>query len=360
MNLYKICLLGIAIFYNTACDGYYESDKNPFKVSGQCDNDIYRYSKQDLADEEFGKIGVVSNTQEYPRAGVSKVFTHRSGRMLSIEGSFASLCKSSIINKVKMELRNTRGGLKTYYPNISSGYSGDITMEIDTNKNQEDRCFFNNTDISLKTWARDEDGNTYYANKYSSSVYINVKSDIDWNAKYGYRDRDEYKNEEVNSSIKYETEYKNEDREISDVNYTYKYKYVYTYKFEYKYADKYIYTFPAGLYIDANNNYAGEYFKMNVSIPSVGIYENNSIPNDNRQLYLSLIGNTKMRIGGSYEITASFMEKLNNCNIRSKIITKTITIPSESLTSITYSVLIKTTKTLLSTTRTFISRERKD
>lgn len=360
MNLYKICLLGVVVLYNTACDGYYGNDKNPFKTSGQCDNEIYSYSKLDLASEDFGKIGVVSNIKEYPRAGVNKVFTYNDNKILSIEGKFASLCKSSIINKVKMELRNDRGELKTYYPDISSGYRGDISKEIDVHKNQENRCFFKDTKINIKTWARDEDGNTYYANKYTSSPDINVKSDISWNAGYQYQYRNEYRNKETNTSIKYKIEYKYEDREIDDVNWTYKYKYTYKYRYEYEYGDKYRYKYPIELSINADNTYKGKYYAMNVNISFIETSNPYPIDDDYRKVYFSLSGNSKMKSGERYNIKVSLMEELKNCNIRSKIITKSVYIPNESIDDISYSVLIDTKKVLLDTRKNYVSRVRKD
>ena len=360
MSLYKLFLLGIAVFYNTACDGYYENDKNPFKVSGQCDNDIYNYSKQDLADEAFGKIGVASNIKEYPRAGVSKVFTHNDGRMLSIQGRFASLCKSSIINKVKIELHNNHRQVKTYYPSISNGYYGDILLEIDINKDQENRCFFNETAMIFKTWARDEDGNTYYAHKYSKSPNFNVTSKIDWGAKYSYRYRNQYENTSIITSTKYETEYKDEDREVLGKSYIYTYKYRYRYTYKYKYGDKYKYKYPVEMAIYGDNDYPGKYFEMFINISDLGIEKRYKISNEKRKVDFILYGNSKMRAGDIYTLQVSFAEQLNNCNIESKLKTKTIRIPNESVDSIEYHKLISTEKILTYTSKVYQYRVRKD
>lgn len=354
MNLYKIFLLTIVVFYNISCDGYYENGKNPFKASDVCENDRYSYNKQDLVNESFGKIGVVSNTQEYPRAGIDNLEYYRDNQAVKINGRFNSLCQSSIIDKIKIELHNGKNQIKTYYPSIDIGYSGTFNQYINFNQNDNDRCFFKDAKISLKTWARDEDGNTYYANNYSSTRNINVKSDISWDDKYEYGYRVEYKNDTTETNTTHIIEYKYEDKEVDDINYTFKYKYDYVYKYDY--SDRYRYKFPTKMIIYADDSYKGNYIKMSVRIHFVS-NEDYLILNTNRQVSFNIGGNSIKR-GSTHIIEASLMEQLNGCSIQSKAIKKTINIPIELLDETKLHYLRNTTKVLIS--KTYYSKVRKD
>jgi len=355
MKLYKLSVLIIVLFLNIGCESYYSNDKNPFKSSGKCANDKYSYNKLDLASEDFGIIGVASNKDEYPRAGIDNVFTSNNDRYLNIRGSFNSLCESSFIDKVKMELYNGKGGKKTYYPNSINGYSGSFSIKINTNEHKNDRCFYKKAQIHLKTWARDEDGNTYFAHNYTDTPNINVKSDIRWNHSYKYDFVYRYKNIEINSSIIYEYEEKTEIKEENDGNYTYRYRYQYKYRYTYEHGDQYKNEYPISMTIYADNNYEGAYFQMNVDILG---YSSKAYPisNDDRKTTLNIKSNSILQKAKPYTIKVSFMEKVNMCNIESTIITKKITMPKEKLLLIQKSFLMKTRKTLLSSNRTFIDK----
>lgn len=359
MNLYKISFFFIVLFYNISCDGYYKNDKNPFKASEICDDDKYSYNKMDLADESFGKIGVVSSSQEYPRAGIDNASFENDKKVMKINGSFHSLCQSSIIDKVKLELHNGKSGMKTYYPDIRIGYLGNFTHTVDFNKNNSDRCFFKNSTLHIKAWARDEDGNTFYANNNLVTHKPNVKSDISWDARYEYRNRSEYENETRRTERKILTEYKDEEREIWDTNWTYTYRYDYIYDYRYTYADKYIYKFPVKIFAYANNDYSGEYFKM-ITYTSFGGAISYPITNTNRQIGWNIGSNSDIKEKQNLLFKISFMEKLPNCEIQSKIITKRLLIPEESLNNIFYNQLTDTEKILLDTRKTYVSRVRRD
>jgi hypothetical protein len=354
MKFYKLVLFILIMLFNISCDGYYGNDKNPFKVSEKCENDPYNYNKLDLVDESFGKIGVASNIKEYPRAGIDDLSFINNNKNLKIYGGFNSLCESSIINRVKIELYNNRGNKKTYYPYINKGYSGSFTQNVNFNKNNSDRCFFKDTNILLKTWASDEDGNTYYANRYFSSHKLNVKSEVPWKVNFAYHKRIDNKNKEIIRKIKYITKYKDEYDEIYKK--TYRYRYEYTYDYEYTYADKYEYRFPIRVSIHADNDYMGEYFKIYINT----IYDNSikeyQISNTNRKASIPIGGNSKIKRGESYEIGVSLMEKLNNCNIQSKQIIQYVNIIEEELLNIKYNQLVNTKKTLLDTRKQYLGK----
>ena len=355
MKLYKKFLIALMLLSIYGCEEYYKNDENPWRV-GECSQELYSSSSYDKSGKKdvYGETGATTKDEESPRVGIDNVYTHNNNRRIGIEGRFASLCKSSMINGVKIELYNGKGGVRKKEPDINIGYSGNFSWNIDMNKNHDNRCFFHNADITIKTWAKSKDKLGYYAHVYSKTPTINVKSDIPWFVDdYDYRNRIEIKNEYLKYETKYETEYKYEDREVSDINYTYKYKYVYTYEYKYTYGDKYRYKFPTKLFIYAKNDYPGNYDKMNVNNDSY------SISNDNRRVGFTIGGNSKIKRGVDYNFKISFIEKLNSCEIESLKISKDVSIPSETLDGTFIDVLIKTDKTLENTNKTFVSRERK-
>lgn len=203
MGLQKLLSIIFFLFMNFSCDSYYESEKNQFKKSSKCGEDKYSsYNKLDLAKESFGKLGVVSNDNQYPRAGIDTVDVNKSNNSLDIKGSFYSLCKSSIIEKVQIKLYidkdKNRIFHKSLYPKIKIGHNGSFTAHIDIPKS---RCLLDNAKIHLKTWARDENGNTYFAHNYSSlDNIVNVKATVHWGVKYRNFDF-EYRNDKNGDNV---------------------------------------------------------------------------------------------------------------------------------------------------------------
>lgn len=295
MGLQKLLFIIFFLFTNFSCESYYESEKNPFTKSSKCDEDRYlSYNKLDLAKESFGKIGIVSNNNQYPRAGIDSVDFNKSNNRLKIKGSFYSLCKSSMIEKIQIELyidKNTnRIFHKSFYPKIKIGYKGSFTAHIDMPKN---RCFFDNSKIHLKTWARDENGNTYFAHNYSTlDNIVNVKATIPWESKYR----------------NWRTKWRVDNN-----------------------GDIVLYAFPSKIEISVIGYYNFISGKNMIVDISDGWVSHRLSGGDSRYELVKYFNISPLpsfvKRGSRYELRVSFLEVLDDCDIQTNIVTKHITIP---------------------------------